>query len=253
MVTLPLKIRCTGLQPLSEPQDFRHAVYLSGNVLLFMVYFVYAVIAPLVSFIIGFCFLMLEALFRHQFVYIYAPQPDSGGHLWMNFIRVITTCFLIAELTIAGLMSLKGGAVAVPLMIPLIVITVLFSMYIRERHFTVATHLPTRLCLQQDQKTRHSVDFGFLKNAYLQPEMREKESVPKIPEERFRKLGFCDEEEELDRSPPDSTMEVKTSDGNCRVTKLTTTSDDVFDSQKSESDVYVDGDACTNSRSPSED
>jgi Calcium-dependent channel, 7TM region, putative phosphate len=61
-----------------------------------MVYLVYAVIAPLVSFVVAFCFLVLEALHRHQLVYVYRPK-DSGGRLWKNFIEILTICLLIAE------------------------------------------------------------------------------------------------------------------------------------------------------------
>ena len=64
-----------------------------------MIYLVYAVIAPLVSFVLALCFIVLGALFRHQFVYIYNAKPDSGGFLWMNFIRSLTSCLLIAEIT----------------------------------------------------------------------------------------------------------------------------------------------------------
>lgn len=64
-----------------------------------MVLFVYSVIAPLVCYIIGFCFVILGALFRHQFVYVYGAKPDSGGMLWVNFIKLLTNCLLIAELT----------------------------------------------------------------------------------------------------------------------------------------------------------
>ena len=63
-----------------------------------MIYLVYAVIAPLVSFVVAFCFLLLEALYRHQLVYVYR-RKDSGGRLWKNFVEVLTICVLIAELS----------------------------------------------------------------------------------------------------------------------------------------------------------
>jgi hypothetical protein len=81
--------------------------------------------------------------------------------MWLNFIQVLLTCMLIAEITskfrqvtpnavsadvltirftvvtVVGLLALKKGAVAVPLMIPLIVGTILFSRYVRKQHFRV--------------------------------------------------------------------------------------------------------------------
>lgn len=69
------------------------------QVLYFTVMMVYAVISPLVCFVMALCFYMLMAVFRHQFVYIYASTPDSGGRLWLKFTGVYITCILIGEIT----------------------------------------------------------------------------------------------------------------------------------------------------------
>jgi len=88
-----------GLRPLSDPPDFPHADLLSQIVLYFTVQLVYAVIAPVTSFVLAFCFLYLGAAYLHQIVFIYPTKPDSGGKLWTRFIRILITCMLIAELT----------------------------------------------------------------------------------------------------------------------------------------------------------
>lgn len=120
-------------------------------------------------------------------------------------------------------MALKEGVIAVPLMIPLLIITILFGIYIREKHFLVAMRLPTRLCLQQDRKTRHWVDFSFVRDAYLQPEMREKEAIPNVSRDRLRELGLGgDEEKEMVASPKNdfNSYQTTTPHGKCRVTRL---------------------------------
>ena len=78
-----------GIRPLADPLRFYHAQKLSGCVLYFVVFFVYATIAPIVSFFVGVCFYFMGACYRHQFVYIYPTFPDSGGHLWVNFMRLL--------------------------------------------------------------------------------------------------------------------------------------------------------------------
>ncbi|CAB9506136.1 CSC1-like protein [Seminavis robusta] len=184
-----------GLRPLSDPEDFPYADNMAALVLLYMIYFVYCVIAPLVSFVVACSFLILETLFRHQFVYVYPKRADSGGRLWMNFIKCLTACILIAEITIFGLMALKKSAMPT-LMIPLLVVTSMFSIYIRNQHFRVAEHLPTRLCLSQDYRNR-DLDMGFVKDCYLQQEMTEKQAIPNLPPQRLRELhlGNLDEED----------------------------------------------------------
>ena len=86
-----------------------------------MVLFVYSCISPLTNFIVAFVFLGLQTLLRHQFVYIYPTVPDSGGKLFENFIKIMVTCMIIAEITLLGLLGLKKASVASPLFIPLLV------------------------------------------------------------------------------------------------------------------------------------
>ena len=116
-----------------------------------MVFLVYAVISPITCFVTAFCFVYMGSMFRHQFVYIYPAQPDSGGKIWMGFIRILLVCLLVAEITsmcrllrchlcrslqadaktvvvvvailctVIGLLALKKAKIAIPLFIPLLV------------------------------------------------------------------------------------------------------------------------------------
>lgn len=88
------------LRPLSNPKDFKYGKGMSSTlVLLFMIYLVYSVIAPLVSFVTALCFALLEVLCRHQFIYVYRSKPDSGGMVFLEFFKILTICLLIAEVT----------------------------------------------------------------------------------------------------------------------------------------------------------
>lgn len=78
-----------GIRPLADPLRFYHAQNLSGCVLYFLVFFVYATIAPIASFFVGICFFFMNACYRHQFVHIYPTFPDSGGVLWANFMKIV--------------------------------------------------------------------------------------------------------------------------------------------------------------------
>lgn len=147
-----------GLQPLADPLPFEHADFTSNLVLYFIVVFVYSVMSPLTNYFVAFCFAYLGWLFRHQFIYIYPAENDSGGRLWISFIRIMITCMFIGEFTskskarfyllfdtrltwdfaVIGLLALKQSAMAIPFMLPLIIVTVLFSAYINQEHFRVA-------------------------------------------------------------------------------------------------------------------
>jgi len=159
-----------GLRPLADPLAFQHAYLTSQSVLYFMVLLVYSVISPLTNFFLAFCFLFLGTLLRHQFLYVYPKVPDSGGKIWSNFIKIFLGCMLMAQLTMLGLLGLKKATIASPFFVPLLIITGLFNVYIRQQHFRTAEFLPTRNCLREDMR-RSDHDLGFLKRAYLQPEL----------------------------------------------------------------------------------
>eukprot|EP00977_Amphora_coffeiformis_P023446 scaffold13397_cov183-Amphora_coffeaeformis.AAC.5 len=159
-----------GLRPLYDPAEFEHADWTSNAVFYFMVLFVYSVISPLTNFILAFVFLALGIILRHQFIFVYPTVPDSGGKIWVNCIKILVTCMLVAEVTLLGLLGLKKASIATPLFIPLLICSFLFSYYIRQEHFRVAEYLPTRDCLLEDSQ-RTSADLDFLKGAYLQPEL----------------------------------------------------------------------------------
>lgn len=78
-------------------------------------------------------------------------------------------------------MGLKQATIATPLMFPLIAITVLFNAYVRQQHFRVTEFLPSRACLKTDLQNGPEFDLRFLKDAYLQEELRTKVKTPDIP------------------------------------------------------------------------
>jgi calcium permeable stress-gated cation channel len=167
-----------GLPPLAHPWEFAHADVFGDAILYFMIFFVYSAMAPITSFFVAFCLLLLGSGYRHQFFYNYPTTPDSGGKLWSNFISISLSCIVIAEITLTGFLALKKAAVATIMMFPLIGITIMFNFYIRMQHFVVTKHLPTRDCLQLDRKhfANGGLDFSFVKNKYLQPALLEREA-----------------------------------------------------------------------------
>lgn len=167
------------LHPLADPMEFQHAEVFGQTILYFMVMFVYSTLAPMVNYFLAFCFLIMGSGYRHQFVYNYPKNPDSGGKLWSGFIGIALTCMLVAQITLVGLLALKKATFATPFLIPLMIITILFNLYIRLKHFRVTNHLPTRDCLKLD-KQRHlkgKVNYEFLRNKYLQPALQPTHTV----------------------------------------------------------------------------
>ena len=160
---------------LESPPEFWHAeTFAQIQILYVMVLLVYAVIAPFTACALLFCFILLEAGYRYQFIHNYPKAFDTGGKLWFTFVQFVLASLLIAELTLAGLLALKQSRFAGPAVGPLIVITILFILFINSRHSHVMKFLPTRDCVEIDQANAKAglTDFSFCKGEYLQPSLK---------------------------------------------------------------------------------
>jgi hypothetical protein len=65
-------------------------------------------------------------------------------------------------------------------MIPLLIITVLFVIYLGQQHFKMTKFLASSQCMDTDRKNNagRPMDMGNMKGQYIQPELREKRKYP---------------------------------------------------------------------------
>lgn len=173
-----------GLHPLSNPKEFQFADTIANATLYFMVSFVYSTLSPITSYVMAFCYVLLGAGYRNQFIHIYPTTPDSGGKMWTGFINIVQSMMLIAEVTLVGYFLLKKAVVSVGLMVPLIVITVLFNLYVRQEHFRVATFMPSNKAHRVDRVRNKEgvVDLELFRGAYVQPALKDRELFPESME-----------------------------------------------------------------------
>ena len=92
---------------------------------------------------------------------------------------IVPICMIIAQVTIVGMLALKQAAIASALMFPLLIITILFNFYIRQKHFEMTHHLPARDCLMMDLKNlSDGLNYSEIRGMYIQPELRERTKQP---------------------------------------------------------------------------
>lgn len=91
-----------------------------------------------------------------------------------------TNIILIMNDPVVGFLSLKKATIAVPLMIPLPIINFLFNEYIRQQHYRVAMYLPSRQCIKTDVQNGSDFDLSFVRDAYVQDELRTKLKFPDV-------------------------------------------------------------------------
>lgn len=170
-----------GLRPLCNPRNFLYAKVLANQSLFFMLLFTFVTLSPLICYVLLFSFSMFEIGYRHQFIHVYPPTPDSGGQMWITFLDILLISSVIAELLLFTVTSLADTNVAVFLMIPLIVATILFNVYVRQRHFSVLRNLSAETCVEVDdtrileEPLNNESSHDWLKDKYLQPALHPEE------------------------------------------------------------------------------
>lgn len=99
--------------------------------------------------------------------------------MWISFIKIAQYSLIVAQITLFGFLALKRTAIAIPLLVPLLVINILFQWYVNQKHDYVATFLPTHESMLVDRKNNASgpMDYAFLKDEYKQPQLKAKEEV----------------------------------------------------------------------------
>lgn len=167
-----------GIRDIADPLEYYFGRELGmKTMLIMMVLYVYGCMSPITAYFTLAIFLLIAMGFRNQFIYVYPIANDSGGKLWLNFTRISITCMILAEIILCAVLFLKGGVVSGPLMIPLIVITILFDLYFKKRHYMVTNFLPLGDCAAKD-KENEGMTYEWLEDAYLQPAMAKRLDYP---------------------------------------------------------------------------
>lgn len=72
----------------------------------------------------------------------------------------------------------------------LLIVTFLFNSYLRQEHFHVASFLPSSEGTEAEKELGDDDDLSFLKDAFLQEELRNEYVYPDIPEETAAELDL---------------------------------------------------------------
>ncbi len=165
-----------GLRSLDDPLEFYFARELGQNTILIqMVLFVYVCMSPITAYFTLFVFGALVIGYRNQFIYIYPIANDSGGKLWISFIKISIVCMIVAELILLTVILLKGALIPTLLLLPLIASTMMFDAYVKKRHYIVTKYLPVSECALVDNMNEGDESLKeFLKGSYLQPALKER-------------------------------------------------------------------------------
>ncbi|GMJ15253.1 hypothetical protein like AT1G58520 [Hibiscus trionum] len=114
--------------------------------------FTYSIMAPsILPFLLVFFFLAF-LVYRNQFLNVYVPKYESGGEFWPIVHNATIFSLLLAQVIALGVFGLKRSPVASGFVIPLIVLTLLFNEYCRQRFSPVFKRRPAQILIEMDQQ-----------------------------------------------------------------------------------------------------
>jgi hypothetical protein len=102
----------------------------------------FSVISPLIPVIACVYFTIAIIVYRHQFLYVYTHEQESGGSMWPLVFRAVSVALVLFQLTMMGIFALNFAASEFTCIVPLMVLTVAFLVYCDTAYGQASRYLP---------------------------------------------------------------------------------------------------------------
>lgn len=156
------------------PGDFSFATRVPKDMLIMLIVFCYSVISPIIIPFGAVYFGLGWIIARNQALNVYVPSYESYGRMWPHMHSRIMAALIIFQVLMFGYLGLKKFAYAA-LMIPLVVISFVFSYACNSRFYRSFMNTPLEVAFK-DTKEIPNVDSVYV--AYIPPSLK-----PEKPEE----------------------------------------------------------------------
>ena len=123
----------------TQPWSFPFYYYYPNHILVFVIAMTYSVIQPLILLFALLYFSFALVCFRHQFAYCYVRRYESNGFLYRRMAGYTSDGLLIFQMTMMGLLYLKGVWIAATAIIPLCVFTVWAKIKLSKQYMRSTT------------------------------------------------------------------------------------------------------------------
>ncbi|KAG5048240.1 hypothetical protein JHK85_009343 [Glycine max] len=114
--------------------------------------FTCSILAPLILPFLLFYFVLAYFVYRNQILNVYIRKYDSGGQLWPLAHNTTVFSLLFAQVIALGVFGLKQSPVASGFTIPLLICTILFNQYCRQRFLPVFQRNATQVLIDMDRR-----------------------------------------------------------------------------------------------------
>ncbi|XP_057431039.1 CSC1-like protein RXW8 isoform X2 [Lotus japonicus] len=127
--------------------------------------FTCSILAPLILPFLLFYFSLAYLVYRNQIINVYIKKYDGGGHLWPIAHNTTIFSLVFSQVIALGVFGLKDSTIASGFTIPLLIGTILFHQYCRQRFLPVFKNNAAQVLIDLDQRDEHC---GRLEEIYEQ-------------------------------------------------------------------------------------
>ncbi|XP_074365948.1 CSC1-like protein RXW8 isoform X4 [Apium graveolens] len=115
-----------------------------------------SVTAPLLLPFLMIYFVLAYLVYRNQFINVYITKYDTGGLYWPIAHNAIIFSLLLTHVIVLGVFTNKKAEVCSSCTIALIILTLLFHFYCRQRFFPVFQSTAAQVVMEMDRQDEHS-------------------------------------------------------------------------------------------------
>ncbi|CAA2989577.1 CSC1 RXW8 [Olea europaea subsp. europaea] len=127
------------------------------RVLLFgLLGFTCSVLAPLILPFLLVYFFLAYLVYRNQILDVYVTKYQSGGLYWPIIHNTTIFSLVLTQIIALGVFGIKRSPIASSFTIPLIICTLLFHEYCRQRFHPVFKKTPAKTIIDMDREDEHS-------------------------------------------------------------------------------------------------
>lgn len=127
--------------------------------------FTCSVLNPLILPLLLIYFSMAYLVYRNQILNVYVTKYESGGQLWPVVHNTTIFSLILTQVIALGLFGLKRSPVASGFTVPLIICTLLFNEYCRQRFHPIFKKNAASILIEMDRQDEQS---GRIEEIYQQ-------------------------------------------------------------------------------------
>ncbi|XAR48447.1 hypothetical protein NMG60_11031269 [Bertholletia excelsa] len=142
--------------PCYIPTSFPYHTEIPRVLLLGFLGFTYSIMAPLILPFLLVYFMLAYLVYRNQILNTYITKYQSGGKFWPIMHNTTIFSLVMAQVIALGVFGLKKSTVAPAFTFLLIIFTLLFNEYCRQRFHPVFKEDPAEILIQMDRKDEQS-------------------------------------------------------------------------------------------------